>query len=261
MLGAMNSDDIPVGSPPVPPGRHAAPSGWYADPVQPGRERYWDGWQWTRNVREVEPGTGDSRPASRGWSTLPSASPPPAGPNRMLTTDEVVVAEWGQRALAAIIDLIIVWVVTQIVVGIHSSVTGAGIRIRAALQAYIAYVINTDPAQLDFGHALSILITPDVLVQLLLQIGILFAYRALFHGAVSATPGKMLLGLRVVPTDRGRQHHGLPWGQAIGRALVYTVLSKALTLLQPINLLWPLWDKKRQTWHDKIAGTQVVRIK
>ena len=46
--------DIPVGSPPVPPGRHAAPGGWYPDPVDPAQERYWDGWQWSRNTRPRE---------------------------------------------------------------------------------------------------------------------------------------------------------------------------------------------------------------
>lgn len=40
-----------MGSPPVPPGRHAAPGGWYPDPVDPAQERYWDGWQWSRNTR------------------------------------------------------------------------------------------------------------------------------------------------------------------------------------------------------------------
>ena len=48
------SSEIPVGSPPVPPGRHAAPSGWYPDPVNRANERYWDGWQWSRNTRPSE---------------------------------------------------------------------------------------------------------------------------------------------------------------------------------------------------------------
>ena len=26
-----------------------------------------------------------------------------------------------------------------------------------------------------------------------------------------------------------------------------------------VNFLWPLWDVKRQSWHDKVAGTIVVR--
>ncbi|HEV2928958.1 MAG TPA: DUF2510 domain-containing protein, partial [Propionibacteriaceae bacterium] len=62
--------DIPVGSPPVPPGRHAAPGGWYADPVDPARERYWDGWQWSRNTRPRE--------VTR-YAAPPAAGGPPLG--------------------------------------------------------------------------------------------------------------------------------------------------------------------------------------
>ena len=61
--------DIPIGSPPVPPGRHAAPGGWYPDPVDPAQERYWDGWQWSRNTRPragtQQPGFAPPRSSSR----------------------------------------------------------------------------------------------------------------------------------------------------------------------------------------------------
>src|SRR6478736_5390805 len=46
--------DIPVGSPVPPPGRHAAPGGWYPDPIDASQERYWDGWQWSRTTRPRE---------------------------------------------------------------------------------------------------------------------------------------------------------------------------------------------------------------
>src|ERR687893_2334959 len=64
--------DIPVGSPPVPPGRHAAPGGWYADPVDPARERYWDGWQWSRNTRP--------RDVAPFPPPVPPGGPPPGYP-------------------------------------------------------------------------------------------------------------------------------------------------------------------------------------
>lgn len=61
--------EIPVGSPPVPPGRHAAPGGWYADPAKSGQERYWDGWQWTRNVRPAESPTPQGQQTGQGHPT------------------------------------------------------------------------------------------------------------------------------------------------------------------------------------------------
>jgi uncharacterized RDD family membrane protein YckC len=27
-----------------------------------------------------------------------------------------------------------------------------------------------------------------------------------------------------------------------------------------LGFLWALWDKNNQTWHDKIAGTEVIRV-
>ncbi|HEX8507875.1 MAG TPA: RDD family protein [Propionibacteriaceae bacterium] len=59
--------DIPVGSPPAPPGRHAAPGGWYPDPLDQGKERYWDGWQWSRNTRAVEAAAGTGQPQAGGY--------------------------------------------------------------------------------------------------------------------------------------------------------------------------------------------------
>ncbi len=66
---------IPVGSPPVPPGRHAAPSGWYADPLDGAQERYWDGWQWSRNTRPREGAAPAAPPA--GTAPQPGHPQPP----------------------------------------------------------------------------------------------------------------------------------------------------------------------------------------
>jgi len=72
--------DIPVGSPPVPPGRHAAPGGWYPDPLDSRLERYWDGWQWSRNTRESDapaasPGP-HGQPVNGGPGPAPGSFPP-----------------------------------------------------------------------------------------------------------------------------------------------------------------------------------------
>jgi uncharacterized RDD family membrane protein YckC len=72
---------IPVGSPPVPPGRHAAPSGWYADPLDGAQERYWDGWQWSRNTRLREGGApATPTPPVTAGPPQPAYPPGQAGP-------------------------------------------------------------------------------------------------------------------------------------------------------------------------------------
>lgn len=67
-----------------------------------------------------------------------------------------------------------------------------------------------------------------------------------------ATPGKMLLGLRVVDARSGGP---LTVGQSIGRYLSYYLSLFPLGL----GFLWVVFDARKQGWHDKLAGTVVVR--
>ncbi|MDF1630810.1 MAG: RDD family protein [Alcanivoracaceae bacterium] len=70
----------------------------------------------------------------------------------------------------------------------------------------------------------------------------------------SATPGKMALGLKIVDADTAGP---CSTGQLIGRYLGYYVSIFALGL----GFLWVAFDKRKQGWHDKLAGTLVVRTK
>lgn len=66
------------------------------------------------------------------------------------------------------------------------------------------------------------------------------------------TWGRKIVGIKVVRTDDG-QAPG--WGKAIGRTL-FSYISAWVFYL---GYLWMLWDDQNQTWHDKVAGTYVVR--
>jgi uncharacterized RDD family membrane protein YckC len=68
----------------------------------------------------------------------------------------------------------------------------------------------------------------------------------------AATPGKMLLGLRIVDAESGGK---MSLGQCFLRCIAYL----ASTLPLCLGFLWIAWDKKKQAWHDKLAGTLVVR--
>jgi uncharacterized RDD family membrane protein YckC len=68
----------------------------------------------------------------------------------------------------------------------------------------------------------------------------------------SATPGKMVLGITIVDARTG----GRPsFVQFLIRYFAY------LISMLPIGLgfLWIAFDPKKQAWHDKLAGTVVVR--
>jgi uncharacterized RDD family membrane protein YckC len=63
------------------------------------------------------------------------------------------------------------------------------------------------------------------------------------------TPGMFLLGVRVVRPDGDSP----PGGRSVVRALAYWI--SAILML---GFIWIAFDKRRQGFHDKIAGTFVV---
>jgi uncharacterized RDD family membrane protein YckC len=80
----------------------------------------------------------------------------------------------------------------------------------------------------------------------------LAGYFILFWALAGQTPGKLIMGLRIVTLD-GQQ---LSLGRSIRRFVGY-ILS-FLTLY--IGFLWILVDDRRQGFHDKIAGTCVIYV-
>jgi uncharacterized RDD family membrane protein YckC len=68
-----------------------------------------------------------------------------------------------------------------------------------------------------------------------------------------ATPGKMAVGIKVVDAKTG---NAMSFGQAIGRYLAYFISMIPLGL----GFIWAAFDPRKQGWHDKLAGTVVVRV-
>ena len=68
----------------------------------------------------------------------------------------------------------------------------------------------------------------------------------------SATPGKMLIRATIVDAKTFLQPSK---GQLIGRYFAYYISAIPLGM----GFLWIIWDPKKQGWHDKLAGTVVVR--
>ena len=69
-----------------------------------------------------------------------------------------------------------------------------------------------------------------------------------FHG----TPGKMATKLEIVDARSG---NGLSLSQALIRYIAYIPAMLPLAL----GFIWVGIDKKKQGWHDKIAGTVVIK--
>lgn len=66
-----------------------------------------------------------------------------------------------------------------------------------------------------------------------------------------ATVGKRAVGLKVTDTEGNR----ISFGKATGR--YWGKLLSALVIC--LGYLWMLWDDRKQTWHDKLAGTLVLK--
>jgi uncharacterized RDD family membrane protein YckC len=66
------------------------------------------------------------------------------------------------------------------------------------------------------------------------------------------TPGKMLLRLRVIDSNTGQ---AISTAKGVGRYLGYYV--SAIPLL--LGFVWVAFDKRKQGFHDKLAGTLVIR--
>jgi uncharacterized RDD family membrane protein YckC len=66
------------------------------------------------------------------------------------------------------------------------------------------------------------------------------------------TPGKMALKLKIVDARTGKK---MSTGQAVGRYFAYLVSMLPLCL----GFIWIGIDSKKQGWHDKLAGTVVIK--
>ncbi len=85
-----------------------------------------------------------------------------------------------------------------------------------------------------------------------LLIGIAY-FGYLEGGPKGQTLGKMALGIRVIDFTSGGP---IGYGRGVVRYLG-RIVSGIVCLL---GYLWMLWDKEKQTWHDKIASSVVVPV-
>ena len=77
-------------------------------------------------------------------------------------------------------------------------------------------------------------------------------YYWLFTGLKGQTPGKMVVGLKVINAQGDRP--------GLGCAALREVLGRVISIIVLcLGFLWIAFDNSKQGWHDKIAGTYVVR--
>lgn len=78
-------------------------------------------------------------------------------------------------------------------------------------------------------------------------------YGMMEGGPTGQTLGKRVCGIRVVDANTGQPGIGI--GRGIGRYFARILSGIALLL----GYFWMLWDSKKQTWHDKLVSSVVVK--
>ena len=94
---------------------------------------------------------------------------------------------------------------------------------------------------------LRLLGTAGYVFEFVLQAG----YFTYFEGSSGQTPGKRVASIRVADIETGEP---IGYGRALGRYL-FSLLSALIVYL---GYLWMLWDREKQTWHDKVSRAVVV---
>ena len=84
-----------------------------------------------------------------------------------------------------------------------------------------------------------------------ISLGLAVAYFVGFWGWKSATPGKMIVGIKIVNAGTLSKPS---LGACFGRYVSYLVSAIPFCL----GFLWVAWGKNKRGWHDKLAGTAVI---
>ncbi|MCK5918667.1 MAG: RDD family protein [Cocleimonas sp.] len=111
----------------------------------------------------------------------------------------------------------------------------------------LLYLIYGDSYFIPDANAPFLSGVADAMINWILPIFIIIGFWTLKQG----TPGKILLKMKIVDAKTGERPTLKQW---IIRYLGY--IPAALILF--LGFLWVIWDKKKQGWHDKLAGTVVV---
>ncbi|MBO1759356.1 RDD family protein [Dermacoccus sp. NHGro5] len=160
-----------------------------------------------------------------------------------------ILASWGSRVGAALLDWFITILPTIICVGIA---LGTGDFLKDGWDAP-----GADPTDPFTDRAWAFMGAGTLL-------GLLFRLwnEGYLQGKRGQSIGKKVLKIGVI-NERTGQYLGV--GRGLGRLAVDILISlpsqliPLLFFIPLLNYLWPLWDDKNQTWHDKAVHSLVVR--
>ena len=146
-----------------------------------------------------------------------------------MAEDAEELASWGRRLVALLLDGFIL----------------AGIVLVTVVAA------GTSPEELNER-----ILDGETLLIVLLFVVPEAIYDTALVGSRNQTFGKMLLGIKVVDAE---SRSSIGYALAFTRWLSTAFLWALFTVPGILDHLWPLRDRRRQTFHDKFARSVVVR--
>ena len=171
----------------------------------------------------------DSNAEARQTAGQVPSAPPMEGEPALPLYQGQPLASWGSRVVSYLIDLLFGLLLSApggALIGIGAATNG-GVRVALIIVGSVLLVIGAIVQIWQSGWR---------------------------QGAVGQSWGKSITGLRTVGAHTMRPIGG-PRG--LLRWFVDTILG-VVWILQLLNYLWPLWDDRRQTWADKVAGSVVL---
>jgi len=151
-------------------------------------------------------------------------------------------ASFGARLGGLLLDGLITTVPLVIV---------AIIMLRAGPHHIVSCTVNGEPGycKVPTGGSVALVVFLAIVAYVLLLV---FYYGGPI-GRTGQTVGKRAAGVRVLDAATGQP---IGTGRAIGRQLFAQFISTALC---DLGYLWMLWDPQKQTWHDKVVGSVVIK--
>ncbi len=166
----------------------------------------------------------------------------------VISREPQYVGFW-MRLLAFFVDvLVLVVVLLPVMVALY----GGGYLSRLATE-FSALLISSGDPNADAARILEVLSGSNSAVAALLDIKVqiaLIVATILFWRFRGATPGKMLIRAKIVNAETSAP---ASTGRLIGRFLAYIVSCFFM-----LGFIWIAFDKRKQGWHDKLAGTVVI---
>ena len=190
------------------------------EPAPPRQDGLWSGSQ--GYTSPAPPGAGGPAPEFMG------------GP-----TGRPALAGWGRRAIAQVIDGIIITI---------------GAVILFAILAALGLSVDTD------GGAAAWIVAAIVSVLAFSIVALLYA-PVLMARTDGQTLGRMAMNTRVIRAEGGRITFGFALLRevVVKSLLVGVIASATFGLAWLLDILWPLWDEENRALHDFVVNTRTIK--